>query len=176
MSANDPDAHETWLLEALERYERPLLKYAMGLCGDRELARDTVQETFLKLMGEVAVRRPENLPAWLFSVCRNRLIDIRRRQFRLVPLEPGHLERHEGAAANPSRALEEKETAERLARLIEDLPERQRELIRLKFQAGLSYREISEVTGLTEGHVGYLLHHAVKSMRDEWQRENREPS
>lgn len=174
MPASSPDPQEVWLLEALERYERPLLKYALGLCGDRELARDTVQETFLKLVGEAAQKRPENLPAWLFSVCRNRLIDIRRKQFRLVPLEPSHLDRDPDPAICPSRAIEDKETAELLARLIAELPERDRELIRLKFQAGLSYREIAQITSLTEGHVGYLLHHAVKSMRDQWQREDRE--
>jgi RNA polymerase sigma-70 factor (ECF subfamily) len=41
---------------------------------------------------------------------------------------------------------------------------RSRELIQLKFRDGLSYREISERTGLTVGHVGYLLHHALKAL------------
>ena len=58
--------------------------------------------------------------------------------------------------------------------MVDSLPERERELVRLKFQAGLSYREISAITGITEGHVGYLLHHAVKAMRDHWQREGHE--
>ncbi len=174
MPAPSPDPQEAWLTSALERYERPLLKYAMGLCGDRELARDTVQDTFLKLVGASEQDRPENLPAWLFSVCRNRLIDIRRKQFRLVPLEPDHVERANDPGQSPSAELETKERSNRLASLLAQLPERDRELVRLKFQAGLSYREISRITGLTEGHVGYLLHHAVKSLRDQWQREARD--
>ena len=171
MPASSPDPQEAWLLAALDRYERPLLKYAMGLCGDRELARDTVQDTFLKLVGETEQGRPENLPAWLFSVCRNRLIDIRRKQFRLVPLELSHIDHADDPAPTPAHELEGKERSARLAQLIEELPDRERELIRLKFQAGLSYREISQITGLAEGHVGYLLHHAVKSMREQWLRE-----
>ncbi len=50
---------------------------------------------------------------------------------------------------------------------LETLDERSRELIRLKFTENLSYKEISARTGLKTGHVGYLLHHALKSMADE---------
>ncbi len=171
MSALSPEPSEKWLLGALERYEKPLLKYALGICGDRELSRDTVQDTFLKLAAEAPNERPQNLPAWLFSVCRNRLIDVRRKQFRLVPLENSHLERDLDGVPPPSARLEATEQAASLLRMVDSLPERERELVRLKFQAGLSYREISQITGITEGHVGYLLHHAVKSMRDQWQRE-----
>ena len=174
MSALSPEPSDDWLLGALERYEKPLLKYALGLCGDREQSRDAVQDTFLKLAAESATERPRNLPAWLFSVCRNRLIDVRRKQFRLVPLEDEHLERDLDGVAEPSARIEASERTASLLRMVDGLPERERELVRLKFQAGLSYREISEVTGITEGHVGYLLHHAVKSMREQWQREGQE--
>lgn len=174
MSALSPEPSDEWLLGALERYEKPLLKYALGLCGDRELSRDTVQDTFLKLAAESIEERPQNLPAWLFSVCRNRLIDIRRKQFRLVPLEDGHLEQDLDGVPAPSARLEASEQSASLLRMVDSLPERERELVRLKFQAGLSYREISAITGITEGHVGYLLHHAVKAMRDHWQREGHE--
>jgi RNA polymerase sigma-70 factor (ECF subfamily) len=50
---------------------------------------------------------------------------------------------------------------------MEKLEERSRELVRLKFNEGLSYKEISARTGLTVSHVGYLLHHALKAIGDE---------
>jgi RNA polymerase sigma-70 factor (ECF subfamily) len=50
---------------------------------------------------------------------------------------------------------------------LETLDERSRELIRLKFNEDLSYKQISERTGLKTGHVGYLLHHALKAIADE---------
>jgi RNA polymerase sigma-70 factor (ECF subfamily) len=74
----------------------------------------------------------------------------------------------------PSARIEATEQAASLLRMVDSLPERARELVRLKFQAALSYREISAITGISEGHVGYLLHHAVKSMREQWQREGHE--
>jgi RNA polymerase sigma-70 factor (ECF subfamily) len=171
MPALTSEPSDAWLLETLERYEKPLLKYALGQCGDREMARDAVQDTFLSLASEVTRARPQNLSAWLFSVCRNRLIDIRRKQFRLVPLEDDHLERDFDGIPAPSARIETEEKNTALLRMVESLPERERELVRLKFQAGLSYREISEITGITEGHVGYLLHHAVKELRDQWLKE-----
>ena len=50
-------------------------------------------------------------------------------------------------------------------RLLEELPPRQREVIRLKFHGGLSYRQIGEVMGLTVSHVGVLIHTALKTIR-----------
>jgi RNA polymerase sigma factor (sigma-70 family) len=50
---------------------------------------------------------------------------------------------------------------------LETLDERSRELIRLKFTEELSYKDISARTGLTVGNVGYLLHHALKTIGDE---------
>ncbi len=53
--------------------------------------------------------------------------------------------------------------------LIQTLPEKQSELLMLKFSEGLSYREISEVTGLSSSNVGYILHHALKALKDLWE-------
>ena len=50
------------------------------------------------------------------------------------------------------------------------LDERSRELIRLKFEEGLSYKAMAEATGLTQSHVGYLLHHALKTITQELSR------
>ena len=50
-------------------------------------------------------------------------------------------------------------------------PNCERELVRLKFQVGLSYREIEEITGISQGNIGYFLHKAVKELKDRWQRE-----
>jgi RNA polymerase sigma factor (sigma-70 family) len=71
-------------------------------------------------------------------------------------------------AASPADTLEEKDDAVRLRGLVKSLPERQRELVRLKFEAGLSYRDIAAATGLTVTNVGTILHHAVQSLREQF--------
>jgi RNA polymerase sigma-70 factor (ECF subfamily) len=65
----------------------------------------------------------------------------------------------------PSALLHTKECLSRVESMLVDLPENQREVIRLKFQTGMSYREISAVTGLSVSNVGFLLHAAINTLR-----------
>ena len=62
-------------------------------------------------------------------------------------------------------ALESREAVDRVSTILDGLPENQQEVIRLKFQNGLSYREISHVTQLSVSNVGYLIHIAIKKIR-----------
>ena len=66
-----------------------------------------------------------------------------------------------------SALVEQSETVSRVLELLDTLPENQQEVVRLKFQNGLSYREISEVTQLSVTNVGYLLHTAIKALRQQ---------
>ena len=72
--------------------------------------------------------------------------------------------------ADPSPAADQviasSEEHQQLAGMVDDLSPRQQEVLRLRMQAGLSYREIAEVTGLTVSNVGFHLHAAVRSLRD----------
>ena len=54
-----------------------------------------------------------------------------------------------------------------MLQILADLPDNQQEVVRLKFQDNLSYRDIAEVTGLSVSNVGYLLHMAVKRLREQ---------
>jgi RNA polymerase sigma-70 factor (ECF subfamily) len=64
------------------------------------------------------------------------------------------------------KKLEAEETSSGVAEKIESLPDNQREVIRLKFQQGLSYKEISAVTGLSVSNVGFLIHTGIKRVRE----------
>ena len=65
----------------------------------------------------------------------------------------------------PGADLQRRETVGRVLAELEDLPPRQQEVINLKFQEGLSYKEISGITQLTVSHVGVLLHNGLKTLR-----------
>ena len=85
----------------------------------------------------------------------------------MAPLfEPGKVEEIKDEAPLPSNVVEWRQNQQRVLRAMEDLPENQQEVVRLKFQNGLSYREISKVTGLSESNVGFLIHTAVKRLRE----------
>jgi RNA polymerase sigma-70 factor (ECF subfamily) len=154
----------------LDRYERPLLAFARHHAGDQETARDAVQDTFLRYFRDRPAGDLESLAPWLFTVCRRILIDHQRKLQRIVPMNPTLTfdQTIDDSAASPAAALEEKDDAHRLKGLVKSLPERQRELVRLKFEAGLSYRDIAAATGLTVSNVGTLLHHAVQNLREQF--------
>jgi len=156
----------SWIEPILERFERPLIQYAASIAGNGEAARDVVQDTFLRLAQHGPIE-PERLAAWLYTVCRNRAIDIRRKENRIIAMNDEHQEltSHE---PTPAARLEAKENKACLSRLLARLPENQREVLRLRFQCDLSYREISAITQLGEGNVGFLIHTGIKTLRQLW--------
>ena len=153
-----------WIRAAIERYEGPLIRYATGLTGSVEQARDVVQDTFFKLCEVEPATVEGHLAAWLFRVCRNRAVDLQRKDGRARPWDPALLGRP-GDEPSPAACLERRETTSALLEQLQALPAGQREVVRLRFQEGLSYREIAEVTGQSVGNVGFLIHRAVRALR-----------
>ena len=150
---------------ALARHQDGLLRYASRVLGDPERARDVVQETFLRLWKQDPRGIEDHLPEWLYTVCRRCALDVLRKEGRMTRFEEGQVERVPSPAPHPGDAVEARDTAAQAAELIDRLPPRQQEVIRLKFQAGFSYKEISRITGLSVSNVGFIIHTAVKSLR-----------
>ena len=154
-----------WIGAALNRHESSLIRYATWILGDLERARDVVQETFLRLCKESPERIDDHLPQWLFTVCRNLAFDVRKKENRMTPLSETEVATHPSADPRPGVLLEQKETMSQVLRVLETLPKNQREVIYLKFQSDLSYKEIADVTNLSVGNVGFLIHTAIHSIR-----------
>ncbi len=168
------NAHQ-FFSDALQRYERPLIRYAQNLVGQLDDARDIVQDVFVKLSQSLHSIDPERLAPWLFTVCKNRATDHLRKHSRVTLMETATLDLLDAEAARPGADLEAKETSQTLHVILRTLPEKQREAIRLKFLAGLSYKEISDVMQTSIGNVGYLIHHGIAAMREQWLTLEREP-
>ena len=162
---------EQIITTALDRYERVLVSYAREITGELESARDAVQETFLRLSRQDVVALEPRLRPWLFLVCRNCAVDHRRKviRFSAEPLDDADWMSDEPSP--PMRAIAE-EDAGRLRELVSGLPRQQRELIRLKFEAGLSYKEMAEALRTSVSTVGVQLHGAIKTLRRQWLNEN----
>lgn len=166
----EPPGGET-IQELFAALETPLLNYAVRLAGARELAEDLVQEAFMKLHAQFEeVREPRR---WLYRTIHNLALNHRRDSAKFVSLNASD---GNGDPAPADTTDPQPLPDEQIARLegiglvrlgLETLDERSRELIRLKFNDDLSYQQIGERTGLKTGHVGYLLHHALKAIAAE---------
>lgn len=161
--AVEPNRH--WVLAAVNRYESPLTQYAARLLGDLDRARDVVQDTFLKLCQQSEHQLEGRLAEWLFTVCRNRALDVIRKERRMVHLGDELVDGQPSAAPDPAAACEQGDAAARVLDMLDQLPVNQREVIRLKFQNGFSYREISRISGHSVSNVGFLIHTGLKTLR-----------
>ncbi len=160
------EKHDPGELERLWRlHVTPLTRYATRLLGDWSQAESVVQEAFIRWMDAGATVPAENVRAWMYRVVRNRSFDHLRHERRGVSLDESGggepVDRHEG----PVRQVIQKEEQAMLLEEIDHLPDRQQEALRLKFQEGLSYREIGEATDQTSSTVGWLLHQALTTLR-----------
>jgi RNA polymerase sigma-70 factor, ECF subfamily len=104
---------------------------------------------------------------WLFKIAQNLIIDHVRSRRSYVSIDHAvNLTAHDTATAEDS--LERQSDLSRLASLTRELPLRDRELIALKYGAGISNRDIARLTGLTESNVGSILHRLVENLRARW--------
>ena len=183
MAVAEPDAAsaEPRRFESIEEVfaalESPLLSYALRLLHARAAAEDIVQEAFMRLHSQFKdVRDPRR---WLYRTVHNLSLNQRRKDDKIVPLDPvaGTRTREENAVSViPDTADPELLPDEQIIRWegiglvrlsLGTLDERSREVLKLKFEENLSYREISAKTGLSVSNVGYILHHALKMIAAE---------
>jgi len=163
----DANADSERMQILLRRFEIPLWQFATRITGDRERARDVVQETFVKFQNNGAFHNPE--PAtWLFTVCRNGALNVCRKERRMHYLDEELIEAREAEQPMPFERLERQEAAGFLLRIVATLPTRQQEVLQLKFQNDLSYQQIAEITKTTANNVGVLIHTALKTLRQRY--------
>ena len=166
----EPPRWET-IEELFAALEAPLLAYALRYTGEFALAEDVVQEAFMKLHAQFeSVEKPR---PWLYRTVHNLALNQRRAAGKTVSLEKFSEDENSPAADTADPALLPDEQMLRLEGIgqvrlsLAALDARSRELVRLKFHDELSYKDIAARTGLTAGNVGFILHHALKTIAGE---------
>src|SRR5215471_5575600 len=154
----------------IEQYQHRLLRYLVYLVGNRELAEDLFQETWIRVLerGDQYDGKHE-FSTWLYAVARNLSIDYLRRKSPIsleglmdneehVPLEP----------ADPRplawEVAAQHEQAERISAALVSIPAGYRETVVLRFQEGLSLEEIATVTGVRLGTVKSRLYRGLSML------------
>ena len=164
------DEHDAFVREALRQHERPLIRYVAHLLGDTDRARDIVQDTYVKLCHQSAAALEGHVAEWLFTVGRRAALDVLRKEGRMSRFAEGQAERLVAAPPTPATQTENRESCQQALALLHRLPPNQQEVVRLKFQEGFSYKEIADITRLSIGNVGFLLHTALTTLRREMTR------
>lgn len=152
--------------EWFDKLEKPLMIYAYQTLSDREEAKDMVQEAFVRFFKkEKEIREPK---AWLYKTTRNLCISHIRKHGRVQKIgeeeQMDFLDESGRTEENPAAKMENEEARVRVRHALSILPAELRELLRMKFEEKLSYKEISEKSGLSVSNVGYKLHTVIKNL------------
>lgn len=162
--------HDSTLIhELIEQYQHRLLRYLSSLTGRRDLAEDLFQETWIRVLerGHLYDDRGD-FDSWLFTIARNRALDLFRKRTLLSLDEMMHPD-EEGSAAfdpeadglSPLEQLGRLEQATAMHCVMEKLQPIHREVLRLYFFEDLSMREIAERTGIHMPTVKSRLYRAI---------------
>lgn len=152
------EGHKQAFLNLYDRYRAALFTYCCRMLGDRERAKDALQESFLKAYQNAGMYKPgTKVSAWLYRLTRNVCIDMLRARREHEPLEEMQLPVEE----RPRDVM----LQEALTDEIEKLPEIYREAVILRDVQGHSYEEIANITGTAVSTVKFRIFKARDTLR-----------
>jgi len=147
------------------RHSAALARFAVS-GGEREGVDELVQDTFVRAFASLdSFRGESSLRTWLFTIERRLMLDRRRAEKRsraTVPVQETDAVSEYGALDG----LIAEEAQERVRRSLDALSPTQREVFTLRVQQGLSYKEIAEVVGSTEGAARVHYHNAIQTVKE----------
>jgi RNA polymerase sigma-70 factor (ECF subfamily) len=182
LRAGDEDAFAA----LVERHHAAMVRLARGYVRSRAVAEEVVQEAWLGLLrGLDGFEGRSSLRTWLFRIVVNRAISAGLRERRHLPVDDSELEEENGRFGQdgwwvtpPAHWADEAidrlaapELAAHIRRLIDGLPQGQRQVVTLRDVEGLSSEEVCTVLDISEGNQRVLLHRARARLRRELERE-----
>jgi RNA polymerase sigma-70 factor (ECF subfamily) len=156
-----------------EQYESPLLRYAEQIVRNGNTAQDIVQEVFLRLIKSYHAEFVPGplISSWLYRVTHNCAVDHIRKNCKVQTVRIKQSEDDDSAEdiviCAPAVSEGPSEQAEQAVAALRKLSVREQQLVILKVYEEKSYKEISEITGITTTNVGYILHNAMKKLAEE---------
>jgi RNA polymerase sigma factor (sigma-70 family) len=154
-------------LRLYDEFFARVYNYARYRCGDAVIADDLTAQTFERALKYWVDFDPARgaFGAWLFTIARNVINNHLRGEQRRNCLPLDSCSEQPDRSANLEDSLIQMETQSEILSALMHLDERERDLLSLKFAAGLTNRRIAEITGMTENHVGVILYRALHRLR-----------
>lgn len=149
----------------VERHSAGLARFVTG-AGERESVDEVVQDTFVRAFGAIdSFRGDSAFRTWLFTIARRLILDRRRseRRSRIVSTV------NEGDSVTTFDALDSivaDESMSRVRQAVAELSPKQREVFTLRLEQGLSYKEIADLVGSTEGAARVHYHNAMRAVKE----------
>lgn len=179
METSDVESEDQWIRQAqagepgafprlVGRHGELLLRGALALCRDRQLAEDIVQETLVEAWRSLARFDGRcRFSTWLYGILRHRYLKAAQRHWRanLVELFAEVPDAVADDATDPSLVSQRSEDAWRLRHSVAALPDGQRLVIELRFFADASLDDIAVALDIPLGTVKSRLHHALENLR-----------
>ena len=157
--------------ELVSRYQQKVFMVILGLLRNRDDALEVSQETFFRAYRKInSFKGGSSFYTWLYRIAVNMAIDAQRRLKR-NPLDfresmDGVLEERDEVAKDPFADVHDKQLRAKLTEAINDLTPEHRSVIVLRTLEGLSYKDIGEILGCSEGTVMSRLHYARKKLQE----------
>lgn len=149
-------------------YLARVLNYMRLRVDDGLLAEDLTAQTFERALTRMHTLRDEDaFGGWLFSIARNVAAGYYRRRKAALPLE--QVENTASSEASVEGQVVRSEELDALREALGRLSQREQEIIRLRFVAGLTNRAIAPMLGLSEGNVAVILCRALRKVRRMWE-------
>jgi RNA polymerase sigma-70 factor (ECF subfamily) len=165
----------------VQRYQRELYHFLVRFMGDRQLADDVFQETFLQVHQSVAAFDPtRRFRPWLFTIAANKARDmIRVNNRKVINALQATIEPTENASAEfidlmsstadvPDATMERRELQQKVQGTVMGMPEHLREILLLSYFHQFPYKQISDMLDIPLGTVKSRLHAAVAHFADKW--------
>ncbi len=163
--------------DLIDRLEKPLINFILRFVGERHVAEDLFQETFVRVVRTLGEFRPQaSLSTWIYTIARNLALDHlkTKRRHREMPLDAAATEERgkviyfkdvlRSGGAEPGARAESSEDERRVVEALAGLTPAKREALVLRMYAGLSYAEVARIVKAPIGTVKFRIHEALHDL------------
>lgn len=167
LPAADPDAAAAAFTDKYNQYFTRVFAYIYGRVRNVHTTEDLVADVFERAYLKAgSLRNEEAFSTWLFTIARNVIISHGRRYGRETVVDPDVMKEIAPASASVESEILMREEVATVAGLLRGLPQREQDIVALKFDAELSNTQIAEIMELSEANVRVILFRTLRKLRD----------